>query len=161
MPVIRQKGESQNGCFKKTKHAKFSEKRTFLTLWYTHVCTRTCAYQGVRNVRFPENLACFFFYWNTRFEISLVLQWAVDICPSFHWNQLARKMILYCGWISEFSLGRQYFNFSPFDSFLLWLFKHKTEEQNQDTITKLISVKSKIEKRVLSRNYYKTDYNSG
>ena len=31
--VIRQKGESQNGCFKKTKHAKFSEKRTFLTPW--------------------------------------------------------------------------------------------------------------------------------
>ena len=29
--VIRQKGESENGCFKKTKHAKFSEKRTFLT----------------------------------------------------------------------------------------------------------------------------------
>ena len=35
--VIRQKGESQNGCFKKTKHAKFSEKRTFLTPWYAHV----------------------------------------------------------------------------------------------------------------------------
>ena len=44
--VIRQKGESQNGCFKKTKHAKFSEKRT-------------CAYQGVR--KFLENLACFVF----------------------------------------------------------------------------------------------------
>ena len=29
--VIRQKGESQNGGNKKTKHAKFSEKRTFLT----------------------------------------------------------------------------------------------------------------------------------
>ena len=29
--VIRQNGESQNGCFKKTKHAKFPEKRTFLT----------------------------------------------------------------------------------------------------------------------------------
>ena len=28
--VIRQKGESQNGCFKKTKYVKFSEKRTFL-----------------------------------------------------------------------------------------------------------------------------------
>ena len=26
-PVIRQKGESQKGCFKKTKHAKFSEKK--------------------------------------------------------------------------------------------------------------------------------------
>ena len=31
MSVIRQKEESQNGCFKKTKHAKFSEKGTFLT----------------------------------------------------------------------------------------------------------------------------------
>ena len=29
--VIRQKCESQSWCFKKTKHAKFSEKRTFLT----------------------------------------------------------------------------------------------------------------------------------
>ena len=29
--VIRQKGESQNGCFKKTKHAKFSEKQLFPT----------------------------------------------------------------------------------------------------------------------------------
>ena len=35
--VIRQKGESQNGCFKKTKHVKFSEKRTFLTPWLAHV----------------------------------------------------------------------------------------------------------------------------
>ena len=30
-PVIRQKGESQNVCFKKTKVAKFSEKLIFLT----------------------------------------------------------------------------------------------------------------------------------
>ena len=30
-----QKGESENGFFKKTKHAKFSEKRRFLTLWST------------------------------------------------------------------------------------------------------------------------------
>ena len=29
--VLRQKGEFQNGCYKKTKHAKFSKKRTFLT----------------------------------------------------------------------------------------------------------------------------------
>ena len=44
--VIRQKGESRNGCSKKTNHAKFCEKRTFLTAW---------------NVRFSENLACFVF----------------------------------------------------------------------------------------------------
>ena len=35
--VIRQKSESQNGCFKKLKHGKFSEKRIFLTPWYAHV----------------------------------------------------------------------------------------------------------------------------
>ena len=29
--VIRQKGGSQIGCFKKTKQAKFSRKQTFLT----------------------------------------------------------------------------------------------------------------------------------
>ena len=28
--VIRQKGKSQNGCYKKTKHAKFYVKRAFL-----------------------------------------------------------------------------------------------------------------------------------
>ena len=47
--VIRQKGESQNGCFKKNKARQFSGKRTFLN---------PCAYQGVRNVRFLDNLAC-------------------------------------------------------------------------------------------------------
>ena len=46
--VIKQKGESQNECFKKTKHTKFPEKRTFLTPWYAHV-------------RFSENLVCFVF----------------------------------------------------------------------------------------------------
>ena len=35
--VIRQKVESRNGCFKKTNHVKFSEKRTFRTPWYAHV----------------------------------------------------------------------------------------------------------------------------
>ena len=32
--AIRQMGESQNVCFKKAKHNKLSEKRTFLTPWY-------------------------------------------------------------------------------------------------------------------------------
>ena len=54
--VIRQKGESQNGCFKKTKHAKFPKNEHFLPP-DPHKYTNT--YQGVRNVRFTENLACF------------------------------------------------------------------------------------------------------
>ena len=37
---IRQKGKFQNGCFKKTKHTKFSEKRLFLTPRYAHVYVR-------------------------------------------------------------------------------------------------------------------------
>ena len=53
--VIRQKDESQNGCFKiQKKHVKFSEKKPFLT---PLIRSRTCAYQGVRNVCFSENLA--------------------------------------------------------------------------------------------------------
>ena len=48
--VIRQKGESQNGFFKKTKHAKFSEKLIFLTPWYSHVRLRIrgkkCSFYG-------------------------------------------------------------------------------------------------------------------
>ena len=90
--VIRQKGESQNGCFKKTKHVKFSKKRTFLTPWYAHVCVRIrglemfifwCAYQGVRNVHFLENLACFVFlknpFWDSLFCFStdgLKIHWS-------------------------------------------------------------------------------------
>ena len=47
--VMRKKGESQNGCFKKTKHAKFSEKRKFVTPWYAHLCVRIrgkCSFFG-------------------------------------------------------------------------------------------------------------------
>ena len=55
--VIRQKGEPQNGRFKKTKHVKFSEKRTFFTalhMFLTYVCV-----SGGKKARFPKNLACF------------------------------------------------------------------------------------------------------
>ena len=55
---IRQKGESQNGCFKKAKHAKISEKQN---ISYPLIRTRMCSYQEVRNVYFSEILACFAF----------------------------------------------------------------------------------------------------
>ena len=48
---MRQEGKSQDGCFKKTKHAKFSEKCTFLTPW----CLsggKKCAYFGKFGVLF-------------------------------------------------------------------------------------------------------------
>ena len=39
--VTRQKSESQNGCHKKTKHVKFSEKPTIFTTWYPNTEKRT------------------------------------------------------------------------------------------------------------------------
>ena len=52
--IIRQKGESQNGGNKKTKEIKFSEK---MKISYPLIRIHTCAYQGVRNVSYSENLA--------------------------------------------------------------------------------------------------------
>ena len=52
--VISQKDESQNGCFKKQSTPNFPKKKYFLLL-DTHM------YQGVRNICFLENLACFVF----------------------------------------------------------------------------------------------------
>ena len=63
--VIRQKSESQNGGNKKAKHAKFSEKRTFLTPWYGHVLVRV---RGYKMFVFPKNLACLLSCY-LRFEI--------------------------------------------------------------------------------------------
>ena len=49
--VIRQKDESQNECFKKTKHVKISQKRTFLTPWYAHIrCSFVCLFFRIFNV---------------------------------------------------------------------------------------------------------------
>ena len=63
--VIRQKGVSQNGCYKKTKRAKFSEKRTFLTP-DTH--TYMCLSGGQEMVVFRKIWRAVFSC-NTRFEI--------------------------------------------------------------------------------------------
>ena len=38
--VISQRGKSRSGCYKKTKHAKFSKKPKFLATWYAHVRVR-------------------------------------------------------------------------------------------------------------------------
>ena len=63
--VIRQKDVSQNGCLKRKKHAKFSEKRTFLTSWYVHVSRIRTG--GCPNTE--KYFVIWYFSWNTRFEI--------------------------------------------------------------------------------------------
>ena len=56
--VIRQKGESHNGCYKKTKYAKFPEKRPFHT---PLIRTRSCEYQGGKKCSFfgKSDVLCF------------------------------------------------------------------------------------------------------
>ena len=69
------KGRISKRCFKKTKHVKFSEKRTFLIPWYAHVRNIWI----VRNVCFSEYLACFVFlkhpFWDSLFCLITDVIW--------------------------------------------------------------------------------------
>ena len=85
--VIRQKGESQDGCFKKTKHVKFPEKTNISYPWYVNVR---------KNVRFSENMVCFVFL-KHRFAIR-----PFALLPT------NRTVVL--GW--SFHNLRRFFNFS-------------------------------------------------
>ena len=81
--VIRQKDEFQNGGNKKKKHAKLSDKTS---ISYSQIRTRTCAYQGVRNVHFFGKFVVFCFlatsvlifvllhYYRRRFIFRAILQ---------------------------------------------------------------------------------------
>ena len=78
--VIRQKGESQNEFFKKTKQ-QISVKRTFFTPW--------CTYQGVKNARFSENLACLVFLKHPFLRFALLPYYRRVITNSFNiWNHI-------------------------------------------------------------------------
>ena len=56
-PLIRQKGKSQNGCYKETKYTKFSEKHTFLPS-DTHACA--CVSVGKKCLFFGKfGVLCF------------------------------------------------------------------------------------------------------
>ena len=84
--VIRQKGESQNGCFKKRKHAQFSEKRIFLTPWYAHVRARI---RG-KKCSFFRKIWRALFSWNTRFEIR-----TLALLPAICRNILSRWNLVF------------------------------------------------------------------
>ena len=62
--VIRQKCESQNGRFKRTKHVKIVQKTN---ISYSLIRTRTCAYQGGKKCWFLGKFWRTLFSWNTRF----------------------------------------------------------------------------------------------
>ena len=59
--VIREKGEFPNWCFKKAKHAKISEKQTFLTPWYAQKKSKRNSVSGGKKCLFFGNfgMLCF------------------------------------------------------------------------------------------------------
>ena len=98
--VISQKDEFQNGYFKKTKHATFSEKKTFLTTCIMYVCV-----SGGEKWSFSENLAaCVVFLkhlvWDSSFclitdEFFFCL---FDYYDDFDTLWLSTKTLLYTFW---------------------------------------------------------------
>ena len=107
--VIRQKGESQNGFFKKIARQIF--RKTIIS--YPLIRTCTCAYQGVRNVCFSEN-ACFVFlkypFWDLPFCLiteefqfflfSCIKYFITDLdrfdCPKKYWYLRYTPKPYYC-----------------------------------------------------------------
>ena len=103
--VIRQKGEFQNGCFKKRKHAKFSEERTFLNPLKRTCVSRgkKCSFFGKFGVLcFPEHpfwdspfclftddfisLLLFFTAWCSLDTSGKTLSWISYVCSMVFWD---------------------------------------------------------------------------
>ena len=87
--VIRQKSKSQNGCFNKAKHAKFSEKRTFFTPWYAHISVRMRGGGGgCKTFSFFRKIWRVLISWNTRFEIrpSVLLPTNCHFLSLIYWH---------------------------------------------------------------------------
>ena len=97
---IRQKVEFQSGCFKKAKHAKISEKQTFLT---PLIRTRTCANQEVGNVCLSKILACFTFLKHPFWDSPFCLITDELTCPVFYeqlvWRDPVNQRWLLQDWI--------------------------------------------------------------
>ena len=83
----------KTGVSRKQSSPNFPENENFLLF-------RTCAYQGVRNVRFSENLTCFVFlkhmFWNSPFCLitdDLTLSWASRL--NFFITQVSALKVAY------------------------------------------------------------------
>ena len=73
---------------------------------YPQISTRTCAYQGVRNVRFSDNLACFVFlnhlFWDSLFCLITDEFYEnhynseIDICPDCKWRSSYLRDLVPC-----------------------------------------------------------------
>ena len=94
--VIRQKGESRNGGNKKTKHAKFSEKRPFLTPWSAR---KKCLFFGKFDV------LCFLVTSILRFALFLYY-WRIDCCIFYITLSLWKLYFVMIAWTARYSLKK-------------------------------------------------------
>ena len=91
--VIKPKGESQNGCFEKTKHVKFSEKRN---VFYPLIRT---------NVLFSENLTCFVFFETPVLRFALLPYDRRFLrCWEFRWRYCFVKFKAYMWCVARFGI---------------------------------------------------------
>ena len=100
--VIRQKCESQNVCFRKTKHARFSEKRTFLTP-DTH--RYVCVSGGKRRPFFEkfDDITAFFLI---AFSIHMFDQPRCTFLRYFYLLKTQKIIIPFCCFLCLFPLGQ-------------------------------------------------------
>ena len=91
MEELKLVGNTAKGRISKWAFRENKARQTFrkTKISYPLICTRTCAYQGVRNVRFSKNLTCFVFlkylFWDSPFlpyyrRVSLVSPWVNSGC---------------------------------------------------------------------------------
>ena len=99
------KGRISKRMFQESKPRQIFRKTN---ISYSLIRTRTCAYQGVRNVRFSENLACFVFlkhlFWDSPFclitddlWVSLLLLWMPTHIQKL--NLVSASFLRYCWFI--------------------------------------------------------------
>ena len=83
------KGQILKRVFQENKARQIFQK---MYISYTLICTRTCAYQGVRNIRFSETMTYFVFlkhpFWDLPFCLitdELLPSDTSTIVPKWHW----------------------------------------------------------------------------
>ena len=79
LSAIKQKGESQNGCYKKQRTPNFRK----INISFPLMRKRGCAYEGVKNVRFRK-IWCALLSWYKYFEICSFALLPKNRDPVFH-----------------------------------------------------------------------------
>ena len=112
---------------------------------YPLIPTRTCAYQGVRNVRFSE-IWCALFSWNTRFEIRpfaiLLTIYKTDLKNSFRKTYLKQVFQLSLSFPfllhSSISVFHIYFSSNFPLCLLFWCRKFKFQFTSDFTLSRVM-----------------------